>query len=150
LPHCVTLGVLHDINAIGGVNIALKPSCDVIELCDYFTDLRAITTSLMQGEVLSPMIQGILKKEVCGGCQKYINIGQSITECGNCPAAIYTKCYPKSKYSLVNNNYLCLHCQLEIPSQYNPFKNINDLADSDSDLFFDQNFSAFTGDLIDS
>jgi hypothetical protein len=46
-----TLGVLHDINAIGEVNIALEQRCNVLELRDYFTDLWAITTRLGAGEV---------------------------------------------------------------------------------------------------
>ena len=93
------------------------------------------------------MIQGILKKEACGGCKKFINIGQSITECDKCPAVIHTKCFPKSKYSFTNDSFLCSNCQSKFPPQYNPFRQINGLADNDSDLFFDHDFSAFTGDL---
>ena len=99
---------------------------------------------------LAPMIQSLLKREKCGGCEKSIYIGQSITECGKCLAVVHSKCFPKSNFRHVNDSFLCPNCQLETPPRYNPFKQINDLADGESDFFFDQDFSDFTGDLSEA
>ena len=96
------------------------------------------------------MKNSILKKEVCECRQKFINIGQSITECSKCPSVIHTKCFSKSKYSVVNGIFLCLNCQSKFPPQYNPFRQVDGLADNDSDFFFDQDFSSFTGDLSEA
>ena len=77
-------------------------------------------------------------KEKCGSCEKFINIGQCITECGKCMSVIHSKCFSKSKFSKINQKFYCILCSQLIEVRYNPFKKLIDENDSDSDRFFDE------------
>ena len=63
-----------------------------------------------------------LRKENCGYCHKYINIGQSICECHKCNCVIHTKCYKMSTFDKINNNFFCENCKTEVVVRYNPYK----------------------------
>ena len=68
----------------------------------------------------------VLIKEICGSCNKSINKGQSITECGKCNLAIHTKCLKKfGKFKSINNKSYCENCFDSVPKIYNPFRNLN-------------------------
>ena len=79
-----------------------------------------------------------LKKEKCNSCEKYVNIGQCITECAKCMSVIHSKCFSKSKFKMANKNYYCDICYPSIIIRYNPYKNLNEENDSESDHFFNQ------------
>ena len=88
-----------------------------------------------------------LTKEKCDSCKKSINIGQCITECARCLSVIHSRCFKKSNYKKVNEKFYCKTCHPLIPACYNPFrKNILE-SDDDSDLFFNNDQSNFTGYL---
>ena len=62
-----------------------------------------------------------LKKEVCGCCKKFINIGHAIIECQNCSIAIHTNCFENSNFDKVNDLQYCEHCIPQIDRRYNPY-----------------------------
>ena len=62
-----------------------------------------------------------LKKEVCCCCFKYINIGQSVTECSDCNCVIHTKCFKSSKFAIINDSCYCQNCKAIIAIRYNPY-----------------------------
>ena len=61
-----------------------------------------------------------MKREVCSGCLKNINIGQAIVECQKCSTAIHTKCFNKSSFTTVNNSHYCWPCHTYIPNKISP------------------------------
>ena len=75
-----------------------------------------------------------LKKEICSYCCKYINIGQSICECNTnkCNCVIHTKCYKKSTFEKINNNFYCNDCKTEIITRYNPYKSDVEVDDEEN------------------
>jgi hypothetical protein len=75
----------------------------------------------------------VLKKEVCGQCEKNINKGQSITVCQNCEAAIHSRCLKKSKFKYVNDEPYCENCCYKIKKIYNPFKDLVNLKTDNND-----------------
>ena len=76
-----------------------------------------------------------IKKEVCGPCLKFVNIGQPILECQNCSTIIHTKCYKKAKFSCnIGGIWLCEKCLSELEPRYNPFCT---WKDHESDKFYD-------------
>ncbi|NQZ52267.1 MAG: hypothetical protein HRT95_19470, partial [Moritella sp.] len=76
-----------------------------------------------------------LKKEVCGPCKKFVNIGQPILECEICNIAIHTKCYKVAKFCHINGCWTCDKCAHEIEPRYNPFSTIQGYFASDK--FYD-------------
>ena len=76
-----------------------------------------------------------MKKEVCGPCTKFINIGQSILECEICFVAIHTRCYKKANFSTENGTWICGSCAKNILPRYNPFP--CSAPDTDNDKFYD-------------
>ena len=62
-----------------------------------------------------------LPKETCGGCSKFINIGQFILECEQCNSVVHAKCYKSSKYENIDNLWLCSICTEKYEQRYNPF-----------------------------
>ena len=91
-----------------------------------------------------------LLKEKCNSCKKFINIGQSITECHRCSVAIHTQCFSRSRFCKLNDNFVCQNCYPHIVIRYNPFKNLNNELDDGSDLFYSEHFTSFTGDLAEA
>ena len=82
------------------------------------------------------MIQTMVKKEVCGPCNKFINIGQSLVlECEICFTGIHTKCYKKANFSSVNGLWTCKTCAGNLLPRYNPFLCLS--PDEDGDKFYD-------------
>ena len=74
-----------------------------------------------------------IRKEVCGPCNKFINIGQPILECELCFTAIHTKCYKKASFSPHNGIWTCQTCFKDASLRYNPYS----LSDIDHDKFYD-------------
>ena len=70
------------------------------------------------------MMTRSLIKEVCGYCQKNINLGQAITECELCNCIIHTKCFKKSSYKKINGKNYCNVCKESIDVIYNPFESL--------------------------
>ena len=75
-----------------------------------------------------------IPKELCGCCQKYINIGQFILECELCQSVIHAKCYKNSEFENIDNLWNCKTCALKHESRYNPFKSC---INSKSGVFYD-------------
>ena len=84
--------------------------------------------------------------EVCKGCAHCINIGQATTECQKCGIIIHTKCYKKTKFSLINRLHYCFNCQASIVQRYNPFTEM-DTDNSDKDNFYEQSLTSSVGVL---
>lgn len=74
-----------------------------------------------------------LKKEVCGPCKKYINIGQPLLECEICLTAIHTKCYKTAGYSSTTGSWTCAQCKDTVALRYNPYSSL----DVDKNAFYD-------------
>ena len=89
----------------------------------------------------------VLMKEICDSCQKFINIGQCITECEKCLKIIHTSCFKKSKFLKGNGKYYCQACYPSIVLRYNPFKKIVEDAEDDSDKSFNQNLFDISEEL---
>ena len=70
------------------------------------------------------MMTRLLRKEVCGCCQKNISLGQTITECQNCRCIIHGRCYKKSDYRIINRKHYCSICKDKIELIYNPFDSL--------------------------
>ena len=75
-----------------------------------------------------------IPKELCGCCQKYINIGQFILECELCQSVIHAKCYKNSEFENIDNLWNCKLCAQKHESRYNPFKSC---INSNSGVFYD-------------
>ena len=84
--------------------------------------------------------------EVCKGCAHCINIGQATTECQKCGIINHTKCYKKTKFSLINRLHYCFNCQTSIVQRYNPFTEM-DTDNSDKDNFYEQSLTSSVGVL---
>ena len=76
-------------------------------------------------------------KEVCGHCQRHINIGQCVLECPNCDVIIHTKCHKKAKFKNINNSWLCQSCTPLVEHRYNPFSSWL-ITNSDGNKFYDE------------
>lgn len=63
-----------------------------------------------------------MQKEVCNFCNKFINLGQSITECETCPLVVHTKCFKNSFFLIEDGQCHCQECSTPIQPRYNPFK----------------------------
>ncbi len=62
-------------------------------------------------------------KEKCEHCQKFIYIGQAVTECNLCNVIIHTRCYEKSKFVFENGTSYCSDCYNDVYEPcYNPYK----------------------------
>ena len=104
----------------------------------------------MLSVLVSYLVMSSLIKEKCVSCEKFINIGQCITECAKCLNVIHSRCFSKSTFKQVNKKY---YCNIFLPSilpRYNPFKNLNDEINSDSDQMFNENPCSYTGDLSEA
>ena len=91
-----------------------------------------------------------LHKEVCDGCNKSICIGQATLECKKCGKIIHTRCFQTSKFATRNCSYYCGECLPSIQHRYNPFRQESTRetnTNSDSDRFYNEDISEFTGDL---
>ena len=88
-----------------------------------------------------------MRKEVCGPCTKYINIGQSILECEICFVPIHTKCYKKANFASKNGTWTCGTCANNILPRYNPFP--CSAPSVDDDKFYDDE-GAFEDTVIQS
>ena len=62
-----------------------------------------------------------IAKEFCEHCNKAINIGQAIVECDHCNLVIHTKCFKKSNFIQIHNQWVCAPCKEKIEPRYNPF-----------------------------
>ena len=91
-----------------------------------------------------------LKKEKCVSCEKFINIGQCITECAKCLNVIHSRFFSKSNFKQANEKYYCEICHSLILLRYNPFKKLNDEINSDSEQTFNENPCSYTGDLTEA
>ena len=91
-------------------------------------------------------------KEVCGPCDKLINIGQPILECELCNVAVHTKCYKKAHYSCKNGLWVCVECATDIEPRYNLFftNSFNDHSDKfyDDDGAGDDNLLATASSVL--
>ena len=74
-----------------------------------------------------------LKKEVCGYCSKFINLGNAVCECTSCNEIIHTKCYTKSEFTIVSSRTYCKNCTNLGYHKYNPFISQFDNLDCDDD-----------------
>ena len=73
-----------------------------------------------------------LKKEPCCHCQKAINIGHKFFECFACNVILHAKCFRPSTAEVINDNFYCKTCKVNVVKRYNPFKCIvGDSDDSD-------------------
>ena len=64
----------------------------------------------------------IITKETCTQCQKFVNIGQAITECHNCNTVFHTKCIKPSNLQFdINCVPICNSCSESCIPRYNPF-----------------------------
>ena len=63
-------------------------------------------------------------------CKKTIKLGQAITECSKCDTVIHTRCYKKSSFQPINNNFYCKTCAIDIHTRYNPFQYDSQCDDS--------------------
>ena len=88
-----------------------------------------------------------LEKEVCSCCSKFINIGQSITECDKCNIIIHTKCFKTSKFILSNNAYYCKNCESLVHVKYNPFKSSTENYSQNKDT---HSYNEELSDIFDS
>ena len=88
-----------------------------------------------------------LIKEKCDSCDSKISVGQCITECNKCLSVIHSRCFKKSNYKKLNENFYCQLCQPLISIRYNPFKKMIGESESESELFFDPNQNQFIGYL---
>ncbi len=61
------------------------------------------------------------EREVCGPCNKFLNIGQAILECEICDIAIHTKCFNLANFCNKNDLWVCNTCAENIIPRYNPF-----------------------------
>lgn len=82
------------------------------------------------------MIQGLMKREVCGPCTKFINLGQPLLECEICFTAIHTKCYKKAEFSSANGLWTFKTGSENMLARYNPFP--YSTLDETSDKFYDK------------
>lgn len=86
------------------------------------------------------MVSKVIPREACACCLKAIYLGQSITECSLCIAVVHTKCFSNSKFSAINNRYLCQKCATNTEKRYNPFSSFeipeSDIG-NDNPLFYD-------------
>ena len=89
-------------------------------------------------------------KKKCVSCEKFINIGQCITECAKCLNVIHSRCFSKSNFKQANEKYYCEICHSLILLRYNPFKKLNDEINSDSEQTFNENPCSYTGDLTEA
>ena len=93
-------------------------------------------------------------KEVCGPCEKFINIGQPLLECEYCDIAIHTKCYKTASFSCENGLWACKDCLIDIKPRYNPFPNMKnqDISDKfyDDDGAYDDNILQSISSVLDS
>ena len=74
-----------------------------------------------------------IPKETCAQCNKFINVGQSITECHGCNKVFHTKCSKQSNLVLlydINGVAFCISCEKTQTPRYNPFSNWSSI-DSD-------------------
>ena len=84
------------------------------------------------------MISMQLKREVCVGCSKSINIGQATIECTKCNIIIHARCYKKSKFKILNNEHHCPTCFIKTPKRYNPFKSITESKNDNEHAYNDE------------
>jgi hypothetical protein len=102
------------------------------------------------------MVHNQLVKEVCSGCGKNINIGQSTTECTKCSKLVHSKCLKKANFTVVNDNQYCGLCHHTIPIRYNPFRDItltqNHIQESDEndDHFYNNDFVETVDDIMNA
>ena len=86
------------------------------------------------------MVSKGIPREACACCLKAIYLGQSITECSSCIAVVHTKCFSNSKFSAINNKFLCKKCASDTEKRYNPFLSFaideSDIS-NDNPLFYD-------------
>ena len=85
-----------------------------------------------------------MQKEVCSCCNRFINLGQSVTECRLCPLIIHTKCFKNSSFVLKNELCYCQDCSVQIKPRYNPFK-LN-ITQTNHDNFYSHDLP----DIVDS
>ena len=81
-----------------------------------------------------------LPKEKCGGCDKFINIGQFILECEQCTSVIHAKCYKLSEYTNIDSLWLCPLCSTNHMQRYNPFTTLHsnqENKDGNTGKFYD-------------
>ena len=103
------------------------------------------------------MMGRALTKEKCEHCQKFINKGQSITECKKCNIAIHTKCRKKSEFKIINDKHYCKNCCDSIVPIYNPFRNLNgssqligENSSENSDRYYNLNMEQVFSELSDA
>ena len=75
-----------------------------------------------------------IPKELCGCCQKYINIGQFLLECELCRSIIHAKCYKNSEFVNIDNLWHCKVCAEKHEFRYNPFASS---TNSKNGVFYD-------------
>ena len=79
-----------------------------------------------------------IPKEICGCCQKYINIGHFVLECELCNSVIHAKCYKRSKFQNIDNLWHCEICMEKHEPCYNPYKSS---TNSENGAFYDDELS---------
>jgi hypothetical protein len=80
-----------------------------------------------------------LVKEVCGYCNKTINIGQATTECYKCDKIAHTKCINLSDFVRIESVDYCVPCSKIVDRKYNPYKILVDSHQSSEDpRFYDE------------
>ena len=86
------------------------------------------------------MING-LKKELCCHCQKSVNIGHQFFECNQCNKILHAKCFKLSNSAVINDNFYCVHCKINVIKRYNPIKcllgddlDLNDHDENDPEI----------------
>ena len=86
------------------------------------------------GTVNSGMING-LRKELCCHCHKSINIGHQFFECTQCNKILHAKCFKPSNSELINDNFYCINCKINVVKRYNPIKCLlgDDVDDDDNE-----------------
>ena len=67
------------------------------------------------------MINGLMK-ELCCHCQKSVNIGHQFFECTHCNKILHAKCFKPSNSEVINDNFYCSNCKINIIKRYNPIK----------------------------
>ena len=86
------------------------------------------------------MIRSTLR-EVCSSCSKNILVGQGFLECRNCSKIIHKNCFKKSDIFLKKDS-ICSECAKCTVDKYNPFKELLDHNNNDSeDKFYSENFA---------